>query len=66
MSPAAIIRFPLRRTAAVWITQEDGAWLVLAGSHGWLHGDYYAALADAQWLAVKKKARLWAGLVRVC
>jgi hypothetical protein len=50
MSTAAIIRFPPRRTA-VWITQEDGAWLVLAGAHGWLHGDYPEALADARWLA---------------
>jgi hypothetical protein len=26
-------------------------WLVLAGSHGWSHGDQRSALTDAQWLA---------------
>jgi hypothetical protein len=51
MSHATIIRFPPRHTAAVWVMEEDGAWLVLAGSHGWLHGDYPEALADARWRA---------------
>jgi hypothetical protein len=30
---------------------DDGAWLVLAGSHGWLHGDIADAHADACWLS---------------
>jgi hypothetical protein len=42
------VRFPAR---FVWVLREDAAWLVLAGSHGWLHGDYHTARADAQWLA---------------
>jgi hypothetical protein len=47
----SIIRFPPRRSAAVWILNDEGAWLVLAGSNGWLHGDRSAAFEDAQWLA---------------
>jgi hypothetical protein len=46
-----IERFPMRRVACVWLLREtNGAWLVLAYSHGWLHGDRRAALADARWL----------------
>jgi hypothetical protein len=46
--PGQLVRFPAR---CVWIRRENAAWLVLAGSHGWLHSDYHAARADAQWLA---------------
>jgi hypothetical protein len=46
-----LIRFPARHAGCVWILREDAAWLVLAGSHGWAHGDYHTAHADAQWLA---------------
>ena len=45
-----LVCFPARR-ACVRVLREDAAWLVLAGSHGWLHGDYRTAQADAQWLA---------------
>jgi hypothetical protein len=49
---AAVIRFPPRRFAAIWILPlAESGWLVLHGAHGWLHGDYGAAIADAQWLA---------------
>ena len=49
---AAVVRFPARRVAAVWLLQAtEGGWLVLARDHGWLHGDRRSALADAQWLA---------------
>jgi hypothetical protein len=49
---AAIVRFPARRIAAVWIMQtSEGAWLVLARGHGWLHGSRSDALANANWLA---------------
>jgi hypothetical protein len=52
VSDAPIIRFPPRRRTAIFIIcADDGGWLVLAGSHGWLHGDYAAALTDARWLA---------------
>jgi hypothetical protein len=47
----AVVRFPARRSAAVWLTREGPAWLVIAGAHGWLHGDYDDALADAAWLS---------------
>jgi hypothetical protein len=48
---AQIVRFPARRTACIWVVLNGDGWLVLAGNHGWLHGDYGAALADARWLA---------------
>ena len=49
---AAVIRFPPRRLAAVWILPlAESGWLVLLGAHGWLHGDYGDAIEDAQWLA---------------
>jgi hypothetical protein len=50
---AVVVRFPPRRIRSILIVREregDG-WLVLANSHGWLHGDRRAALADARWLA---------------
>jgi hypothetical protein len=49
---AAVVLFPARRLAAVWILplHADG-WLVLVGAHGWLHGDYDTAVEDARWLA---------------
>jgi hypothetical protein len=48
-----IIRFPARRSSAVWLTRVERppGWLVLAGDHGWLHGDHAAAVADAEWLS---------------
>jgi hypothetical protein len=46
-----LVRFPARHASCVWIRRENAAWLVLAGSHGWLHGDYHTARADAEWLA---------------
>jgi hypothetical protein len=50
---AAVIRFPPRRSHAVWITCErDGtAWLVLGPRGGWLHATLEAARAYAHWLA---------------
>jgi hypothetical protein len=36
--------------SAIVIVREDCAWLVLAGEHGWLHGDRRAAQHDAEWL----------------
>jgi hypothetical protein len=48
---SAAIRFPNRRAASVWLTREGPAWLVLAGDHGWVHGDHAAAVADAEWLS---------------
>jgi hypothetical protein len=48
-----IIRFRLRRIAAILICRErDGAgWLALAGSHGWLFGSRADAIAEARSLA---------------
>ena len=48
----AIIRFPPRRLAAVWILPlAESGWLVLLGANGWLHGNYGDAIADARWLS---------------
>jgi hypothetical protein len=49
----AIIRFPLRRVAAVLVCRErhgDG-WLAIARGHGWLFGSILEARAEARWLA---------------
>jgi hypothetical protein len=41
----------MRRAACVWLLLDCDGWLVLARDHGWIHDDYYSALADAQWMA---------------
>jgi hypothetical protein len=46
-----IVRFPPLRSAVIWVLQDEGAWLVLVGSNGWLHGDQNSAITDAQRLA---------------
>jgi hypothetical protein len=51
MSADNVVRFDPRRSAAVWLTREGPAWLVLAYEHGWLHGDYVAAVENALWLS---------------
>jgi hypothetical protein len=33
------------------LLRECDGWLVLARDHRWTHGDYYSALADAEWMA---------------
>jgi hypothetical protein len=45
-----IARFPMRRSAVVWVMREGIAWLV-AGDHGWLFGSREEANRDARWLA---------------
>jgi hypothetical protein len=47
----AVVRFPPRRSHAIWITREDMAWLVLARGHGWLHSTLNAVRADARWFS---------------
>ena len=47
----SVVRFPPRRSAAVWILPDEGGWLVMARGHGWLHGNCTEALKDAFWLA---------------
>jgi len=46
-----LVRFPVRHASCVWVLRENAAWVVVAGHYGWLHGDYRAARADAEWLA---------------
>ena len=41
---ARVLKFP---TKAIRVIRDgSGAWLVLAGSNGWLHGDHAAAMAE--------------------
>jgi hypothetical protein len=35
----------------IHIRREWPAWLVIAGSYGWLHGSFHAALSEARELA---------------
>jgi hypothetical protein len=51
MNQQKIERFPPRRESCIWLLRADDAWLVLALSHGWLHGSYRDAMANAGWLA---------------
>jgi hypothetical protein len=49
---ASILAFPPSRSRAICIIPgSDDPWLVLAGSHGWVHSNYASATEDAQWLA---------------
>jgi hypothetical protein len=52
VTAAEIIRLPQRCTAAIFIVcADDGSWLTLASSHGWLFGSRHEALAEAWWLS---------------
>jgi hypothetical protein len=58
---ANIIRLPSHRERAIWLTpsrDDDGCWLVLHQSHGWLHGSSASAAIDAQWLSGNTQSRL--------
>jgi hypothetical protein len=46
-----VIPFPPRGPFAVRIIRKAEAWLVLCRDHGWLHGDYQQAKAEAHELA---------------
>ncbi|MPZ36594.1 MAG: hypothetical protein GEU95_00795 [Rhizobiales bacterium] len=46
-----VIRFPMRRSAVIWVTNVTGQWVVLNGDHGWIHSDRAGALQDARWLS---------------
>lgn len=46
-----IVEFTRRRFFAIRIVEDDDGLLVLAGEHGWRHGDAASAFLDAQWLA---------------
>jgi hypothetical protein len=48
---AVILPFPQRGPWKVELLREGPAYLVRARDHGWLHGSFVDALADAQWLA---------------
>ena len=46
-----IIPFPVRGPFNVLVMRDEGAWLVVARDHGWLHGNRRSAIRDAKWLA---------------
>jgi hypothetical protein len=46
---ALIIRFPEFHVRVV--PANEGGWMVLCRSHGWLHGDRNTAVEDARWIA---------------
>jgi hypothetical protein len=48
---ATVLPFPRRGPWEIKIQREGDALLVLTRGHGWLHGSYAAARADAEWLA---------------
>jgi hypothetical protein len=51
---ARVIRFPTQ--TVVICKAHEGDWLVLGErGHGWLHGDYHAAVEDAVWLSKNLK-----------
>jgi hypothetical protein len=45
-----VVRFPMRRSPAVWVARDGPAWLVLAREHGLLFGSRQEADIEAQWL----------------
>jgi hypothetical protein len=46
-----IVRLPPRRRSAIFVCADrDGAWLTLAGAHGWIFGSRADAIAEARWL----------------
>jgi hypothetical protein len=47
----SIERFPMRHAVCVWVLRDEDGWLVLARDHGWTHGNYYSAMADASWMS---------------
>lgn len=47
-----VVRLPPRRRSAIFVCADrDGAWLTLAGEHGWLFGSRADAIIEAQWLS---------------
>jgi hypothetical protein len=50
LNNSTLVRFPSRRSAAVWVMPEGQSWIVVAGSHGWEHGSRDEADRDAAWM----------------
>jgi hypothetical protein len=47
-----VVRLPPRRRAAIFVCADGhGAWLTLAGAHGWIFGSRADAIAEARWLS---------------
>jgi hypothetical protein len=37
------------------VRAAEGGWYVIAGPHGWLHGDRASALAEKRWLDLQRR-----------
>jgi hypothetical protein len=48
---AQIIPFPPRGPFAIHVKRIESCWLVLCRDHGWIHGDRFAAIEDANSIA---------------
>jgi hypothetical protein len=46
-----LVRFPPRRTAAIFICRDGDGWLAIAGAHGWLCSSLEDARREAKWLS---------------
>ena len=53
---ARIIRFPEFHVRVV--PANEGGWMVLCRSHGWLHADRDTAFKDARWIAASYGTRI--------
>ena len=60
---AVILPFPPRGPWRVELLREGPAYLVRARDHGWLHGSFADALANAQWLAANAGVAIASTLV---
>ncbi len=49
-----IVTFPMRQVGAVLVVKESDppGWTTVCGSHGWLHGSFRDACAEADHLAL--------------
>jgi hypothetical protein len=48
---ASVLAFPPRQSRAICVVPDPDGWFVLAGEHGWVHGDRHSAITDAEWLS---------------
>jgi hypothetical protein len=53
MTPGTLLQFPWHRQLGIIVEHErnEDGWLVIRGSHGWLHGSAVSAFLEALKLA---------------
>jgi hypothetical protein len=63
---AIILRFPVREPIRVVREHGGEGWFVITHhDHGWLHGDFNAALHDAREIASGYGATVWSSAGRI-